>query len=149
MRTFVGCVMMIDVPRGGSVYVDSNVFIYFIEKVPGFFESSKAMFVALAQCEARVITSELSVAECLYLPSRDGHSRLVDVYDQFFAPRGNVKLVALTGSVARTASQTGGVLGLKLLDAIHYVSAMDVGCTHFLTGDKAFKSSEELRVVHL
>jgi predicted nucleic acid-binding protein len=141
--------MMIDVPQGSSVYVDSNVFIYFIEKVPGFFDASNTMFMALAQCDARIISSELSVAECLYLPSRDGHSRLVGVYEQFFAPAGDVTLLALTGAIARMASQAGGGLGLKLLDAIHYVSALQAGCTHFLTGDKAFKSSAELQVIKL
>jgi predicted nucleic acid-binding protein len=35
------------------------------------------------------------------------------------------------------------------LDAIHYVSARDAGCTHFLTADKVFKSSAGLHLIQL
>jgi predicted nucleic acid-binding protein len=149
MRTSAGCATMIDIPRGSSVYVDSNIFIYFIEKVPGFFDAANAMFRALAESEARIVTSELSVAECLYMPSRDSHSGLVAVYDQFFAPTGNVNLVPLNGYIARQASLTGGVLGLKLLDAMHYVTALEAGCSALLSADRKFRSSRGLEVFHL
>jgi predicted nucleic acid-binding protein len=47
------------------------------------------------------------------------------------------------------AALVGASVGLKLLDAIHYVSARDAGCTHFLTADKVFKSSAGLHLIQL
>lgn len=141
--------MMTDIAAGSAVYVDSNLVIYFLEKVPVFFERSQAAFSALAQREAQILTSELTLAECLYLPCRGGHAGLVAVYEKFFSTAGDIRLLALNGGVAKRAAQNGGGWGLKLLDAIHYVSALDAGCDVFLTADQKFKSTSQMRVVHI
>ena len=58
-------------------------------------------------------------------------------------------VLPLDGGLARRAALAGGALGLKLIDAIHYVSAREAGCRHFLTGDGRFKSTPSMTVVGL
>lgn len=141
--------MTIDLVAGSAVYVDSNVFIYFIEKVPERFGPVQEVFTLLAERQARVLTSELAIAECLYLPARGKNWKLVAVYDVFFGKTGDIAVLPLSGALAKSASLLGGNLGLKLLDAIHYVTAIEAGCAAFLTGDRRIRSSSSLRVIHV
>ena len=134
---------------GNKVYIDSNMFIYQFEKLDGFAERAAMLFSEVEIQGGRLVTSELTIAECCYRPAGDGNGLLLSAYQDFFEESGEVELVLLSGSLVKRAALIGALLGLKLLDAIHYVSALDAGCTHFLTGDKAFKSSSELRVVQL
>jgi predicted nucleic acid-binding protein len=138
-----------DLTPGSKVYVDSNMFIYLFEKKEGFAEHVVLRFSEVEKLGGRLLTSELTIAECCYRPAGDGNGLLLSAYQDFFEESGEVELVLLSGSMVKRAALVGASLGLKLLDAIHYVSALDAGCTHFLTGDKAFKSSSELRVVQL
>jgi predicted nucleic acid-binding protein len=137
---------MDEIAAGAAVYVDTNIFIYFIEATPGLYERAAAAFTQLAEKTARVVTSELTVAECLYLPARDANRELIAVYDRLFDTTGDVTLLSLTGILARRAAINGGAMGLKLMDAIHYQSALEAGCSHFLTADSRFKSGPSLRV---
>ncbi len=138
---------MDDIAAGEAVYVDTNVFIYFIEATPVLFERAASAFTRLAQTGARLLTSELTVAECLYQPARDGNGKLVKVYEDLFETPGDVTLLPLTGELARRAAMAGGGIGLKLADAIHYLSAVEAGCSVFLTGDGQFRSGPHMRVV--
>lgn len=119
------------------------------KKSPVFFEKANALFSRLVEREVRVLTSELTVAECIYLPSRGRHAQLIAVYEEFFSPAGDVRLIMLNGGIAKRAAQSGGGWGLKLLDAIHFETALDSGCTAFLTADRSFKSVDRLPVLHI
>ncbi len=138
-----------DLVTGSKVYIDSNMFIYQFEKLDGFAERAAVRFSEVEKQGGRLLTSELTIAECCYKPAGDDNALLLSAYEEFFEQSGEVELVLLRGSVVKQAALIGASVGLKLLDAIHYVSVLDAGCTHFLTGDRAFKSSSELRVVQL
>jgi predicted nucleic acid-binding protein len=143
---------MTDSPEFGSgskVYVDSNMFIYQFEKLEGFWERVALRFSEVEKQGGRLFTSELTVAECCYKPAGEGNALLLSAYEDFFEESGEVELVSLSGDLVKGAALVGASVGLKLLDAIHYVSALEAGCTHFLTGDKAFRSGAELKVVQL
>jgi len=43
----------------------------------------------------------------------------------------------------------GGKLNLKLIDSIHYFSAINTGCRYFITNDTQFKSTPEMQVLYL
>jgi predicted nucleic acid-binding protein len=141
--------MTIEIAQGSAVYVDSNIFIYYVEELPGYLEKCSAMFSNLDEHGARILTSELTIAECLYRPARDANAGLIGVYEEFFGSTGDIHLIPLTGVIAKRAANSGGRLGLKLLDAMHYESALEAGCNVLLTADRKFKSSPTLRVLHI
>jgi predicted nucleic acid-binding protein len=132
---------------GCKVYIDANMFIYQFERMDELSSRVTARLTEIGNQGGSLVTSELTVAECCYKPAGDGNATLLSVYEDFFEKSGEVELFALSGSIVKRAALTGGSLGLKLLDAIHYVTAVDANCTHFLTGDRAFKSGSGLRVV--
>ncbi len=58
-----------------------------------------------------IFTSELTVAECCYKPAREKNALLLSVYEHLFEKSGDVRLVPLTGAVAKNAALIGAGLG--------------------------------------
>jgi predicted nucleic acid-binding protein len=130
------------------VYIDTNVWIYYIESTPAFVAKARAFFVAVEAAGAQLITNEIAIAECLYKPSQDGNAAALDAYERLF-DSGEIEIAPLNGKLARTAAVNGGQLGLKLIDAIHYFSALEWGCDYFVTSDAGFKSGPMTTVIRI
>ncbi len=131
---------------GALVYIDTNIFVYLVEVDPRFYRGARKVFQALEKVEARIVASELTIAECLYQPSRMDNSPAVEAYERLFAS-GEIEIIPLDGALAKRASMRGGKVGLKLIDAVHYFAALEYGCEVFLTIDSAFRSGPKMRVV--
>ena len=138
--------MTIDFPAQARIYVDSNIWIYFLEGHPAFAPEVRALFLAADKASARLLTSEIAIAECLIKPAKDRDQLKIAAYDTLFT-RPVVEILPIDGALTRRAALAGGALGLKLVDAIHYVSALEAGCGYFLTGDSRFRSGPDLTVV--
>eukprot|EP01035_Chromulina_nebulosa_P019050 gene19050-biopygen14352 len=132
-----------------SVYIDTNIFIYWVEAVEPFFGDTKALFKRIGEVSCRVVTSEITLAECLYKPARDGDDALVALYERLFEQSGDIDLAALNGDVTKKAAKNGGILGLKLIDAVHYVTALENGCDYFVTSDDRFRSGPAMQVLRI
>lgn len=140
--------MTIDFEAGASIYVDANIWIYFLEGHPEFAPKVQAIFQAVEQAAATLHTSEIAIAECLMKPARQRNENQISAYETLFDDAA-ITILPIDGALARRAALAGGTLGLKLIDAIHYVSAREAGCRYFLTGDGRFRSEESLIVVGL
>jgi predicted nucleic acid-binding protein len=138
---------MDEIQAGSLVYIDTNVFVYFIETSPGFYPRVKALFERIAAVGASVVTNELTLAECVYFPSRENDHVLVALYQALFSGTGDVTMLPLNGALTQRAALAGGALGLKLMDAIHYVSALEAGCDVFVSGDGSFKAGPSMTVI--
>jgi predicted nucleic acid-binding protein len=149
MITSAGYVGMDNISARSLVYIDTNVFIYFVESTPNAYEKAKAIFELIAEKGARIATNEITLAECIYKPSQDSDARLVEVYERLFDKKSEIAMLTLDGALAKRAAQQGSKLGLKLIDAIHYLSALEAGCDVFVTSDKSFKSGPKMRVFKL
>ena len=119
---------MNEISRESRVYVDSNIFIYFVELNTEYFEKAEEFFEHIDSVGARLFTNEYTLAECIYQPSREGNFSLVEKYELLFEKEDEVQLLNLDGAIAKRAAFVGGNLGLKLADAIHFVSALEAGC---------------------
>jgi predicted nucleic acid-binding protein len=138
---------MNDIEAASRVYVDTSIFVYFIEATPNFHPKAKALFERIDTMGASIWTSELTVAECMYKPAQDKNAALLAIYETLFEKTGGIELLALDGAVAKRAALRGGELGLRLIDAIHYLTALEQGCDIFVTSDKNFKSGPRMRVI--
>jgi predicted nucleic acid-binding protein len=138
---------MDEIEVGSRVYIDTNVFVYFIETTPEFHSKVKALFERIAAVGAVIVTSEMTLAECIYFPSRAEDYALVSVYETLFSGNGDIEMLQLDGPLARRAAVAGGALGLKLIDSIHYISALEAGCDFFVSGDSSFKTGPAMKVI--
>jgi predicted nucleic acid-binding protein len=135
-------------PTEARIYVDTNIWIYFLEGQPTFAESVRKLLVAADDASATLCTSDIAVAECLLKPVRLQDERKIAAFEALF-DKGEIELLPVDGALCRRAAYAGGALGLKLIDAIHYVSAREAGCQYFLTADTRFKSSATMAVIGL
>lgn len=128
------------------LYIDSNIWVYFIESNPVFVETMRQILQAVEAAGARLVTNEITIAECLYKPAKEANHAALAAYDRLFAS-GEIEITPLDGALARRAALQGGALGLKLIDAMHYLSALESGCDVFVTGDSQFRSGPQMRVM--
>ena len=135
---------------GSALYLDANALIYAVENVPGFGDKMRGVFQRIDAGELRGLTSELSLAETLVKPLRDGASATAAAYEQLLHPAGRLSVAAVSRPVlTRAAELRAAHASLKLPDAIHAATALLHGCTTFLTNDARFETVAALPVLLL
>jgi predicted nucleic acid-binding protein len=120
---------------GSKVYLDTNFFIYTLEEVEPWVRVARRVLSALDAGVCSGVTSELSVAECLVKPLELGRADLVQTYQAFLQERRFFSVVPVTRDLLVEAARLRGLSRIKLPDAIHAATALQRGCTSFLTND--------------
>ena len=124
---------------GEKVYLDANFFIYALEEVEPWVGVARRILVALDQGACSGVTSELSVAECLVKPLELGRADMVQSYQAFLQERRFFSVVPVTRELLIEAARLRALSRIKLPDAIHAATALQRGCTSFLTNDDRLK----------
>ena len=135
--------------QGNRVYLDTNVFIYALEGFPPLDTELQDLFKAIGRGDFEGLTSELTMAEALVKPLKDGNTALIGAYDTTLQDRPYFHLLAITRAILREAAHLRGTTSLKLPDAIHLATAEHTGCTTFVTNDTDFKGATSMKVVVL
>ena len=135
--------------QGNRVYLDTNVFIYALEGFPPLDTELQDLFKAVGRGDFEGFSSELTLAEALVKPLKDGNTALIDAYDTTLQDRPYFHLLAITRAILREAAHLRGATSLKLPDAIHLATAKHAGCTTFVTNDTDFKGATSMKVVVL
>ncbi|MBK8698026.1 MAG: type II toxin-antitoxin system VapC family toxin [Deltaproteobacteria bacterium] len=118
------------------LYLDACAIIYLVEAVDPFHAHvARRLQLHGAGGESDVVTSLLSRLECRTRPLRDGDERLIARYDAFFSAR-RLVLSELSPGVIERATVLRARHGFKTPDALHLASAIEMGASVFLTGDR-------------
>ena len=115
--------------QGRRVYIDTNIFVYFLERNERYFN--------------------LIVAETLYKPYQLNDPMRVSEFKAFFSNEEFLTVLPHSTKVFELAAELSPKRGMKLIDALHFATATLAGCHFMLTNDAAFKSSQEIQVIHL
>ena len=134
---------------GTRVYLDTNIIIYALEGYETYAAPIKSLLQALTDGEIIAVTSELTVAEVLVKPKRDGNAKLEEAYRRFLLPTASLRNSAVSREILEAAAGIRATSALKLPDAIHWATAINEHCDSFLTNDEGFKSVAGVRVVML
>ena len=129
--------------------IDTNVVIYLIEGHPAFRQLAVTVMEHIVSRGLRAVISEIGVAECLYGVGKPGRARHKQDYLTFFFDRGVVEIQPLTSKIIMSAATNGAILGLTLMDALHFEAARESGCNCFVTNDKGFQSFQGLDTIQL
>lgn len=135
--------------RGARVYVDTNAFIYLLESTPKLGDKVASLLAASEQHALFACTGDVTVAELLVKPMRDGNAVAIGVIDALFAQTAMVEVLPHTASVFRLAASLRAEQRLCFIDALHLATALNHRCTFFVTNDADFKSSGHIEVVNL
>jgi predicted nucleic acid-binding protein len=138
---------MID--ANSQVYVDANVFIYFIEGSAEFEGRAKRFFNLADDRRASLWTSELTIAECLYGAHRLGSRPLAAAYVSLFDDKDLLRLLPIDRAILKSAAAVGAATRSKLIDAVHLASAVAASCEVFVTNDRSIRAPAGLKVLML
>ena len=139
-----------DILRDGSVYLDTNVFIYALEGYSDYARVLDELFEAVDSGHLRAVTSELTVAEALVKPMMDGNRELQETYESVLQDSDHLRIVPVSRRILVSAARMRAANNtLKLPDAIHAATAQDNGCKALLTNDRKMSAVAEMRVILL
>jgi predicted nucleic acid-binding protein len=135
--------------QGQRVYVDTNIFIYFLERHDRYFDAVVPFFQLFNDGLSIAYTGDAVVAETLYKPYQINDTLRVSEFKEFFSNDEFITVLPHTKKVFELAAELAPKRGMKLIDALHYATAALAGCKFILTNDLGFASSDAIEVLHL
>lgn len=136
----------LSLPDTGSVYLDTNGFIYSVEHLEPYYSLLVPLWTAANAGLVEIMSSELVILETLVKPLRAGDEVLAELFRNLFRSR-EVRLLPATQPVwTKAAELRARYTGLKTPDALHAATALEYGSMTFLTNDSKFRQVSDLRV---
>lgn len=120
------------------LFLDACTLIYRFEGTEPFRLAAidKVANLSAQQTTVELVVSRLSVLECRVKPLREGHAKLLQRYDDFFAA---AHIVELDSAVVEAATRLRAHYGLKTPDALQAACALAVSDRPvFVTADASF-----------
>jgi predicted nucleic acid-binding protein len=137
--------------HGQRVYIDTNTLVYFFDRNPAYFTAVAEIIQACDRGEFFGFTGDAAVSELMVHPYQTRNLAEIARGKAFFARPDFITVLPHTTAIFDTASQfraTGK--GLKLIDALHYATAIAAGCQFFITNDKDFSGiTADVEVINL
>ena len=128
------------------VYLDTNFFIRFVE-------GSEPLLLRVVENGEfgrwRLVTSELTLAEVLVVPTRLDRQDLIAAYETLLAGDELVDVLPITREILRTSATVRATVGNKGMDAIHVATAVSSDCEVFLSSDTGIRLPPSMRLVTL
>ena len=124
------------------VYVDANPFIYFVDGADSVANRVRPFFATLANKPGIAATSELTLAEVLAKARPDARRSYLNliVWSKIFQLQPVTRDILIDTAdyrrVSRKTRPDGTEATVKLPDAIHVVTAIQLRCRLFLSADE-------------
>lgn len=123
----------------GNIYFDTNIFIYALEDVEEYKVQINALFLHIQNLGCLIITSDLTLAECLVKPLQNKDESSVSRYESSIKNTNDMSVLAVSKTILKAAAQNKADYKNKLPDAIHLATALESGCKAFVTNDTNLK----------
>jgi predicted nucleic acid-binding protein len=128
----------IAIPATGLIYLDTQILIYSVERHPQFAPALQPLWDAVQSKRANVVTSKLSILECLVVPLRAGDIELIARFNTLFASEA-LQLEEVSEEVLRYAAKLrADTPSLRGPDSIHAATSLLCRTDSFLTNDRVF-----------
>ncbi|MDI6744519.1 MAG: type II toxin-antitoxin system VapC family toxin [Thermodesulfovibrionales bacterium] len=127
-----------------SVYIDTSVFIYFVEKNARYHKICESIFENIESGAAKASTSTLSLLEVLVKPYKLKRDDLILSFYSLFTTYPNISWIDLTLGISDLAAKLRAEHGLKTPDAIQAASAISHGTKGFICNDRIFKKVRDI-----
>ena len=130
------------------VYFDTAPIIYSVEKHDDYWHLLLPLWQLLGSGEIRIVTSELTLLECLVQPIKQNNQSLITAYETLLT-KTEIELFPVSSNILREAANLRARQNLKTPDAIHSATAQAANCAYLLTNDSAFRRLSKLQVIIL
>ncbi len=136
-------------PTSGTVYLDTNSFIYSIERIDPYRAVLDILWQAVSNGQFTVVTSELTLLEVLIKPLKEGDVTTATMFRTVLRHSPDVQMLPITLTVLEEAAKLRTTMNLKTPDAIHAATALVNDCILFVTNDSTFRRLSALTVIVL
>lgn len=127
-----------------KVYLDTSVFIYFIENHPRYYDLCDAVFKSLEDGRIEAATSTLTMLEVLVQPYRLKRDDLVLKFYALLTTYPHLTWIPMTLDISDRAAQLRAEYNLKTPDAIQLASAISSGAAVVICNDRGFRKITEI-----
>lgn len=127
--------------------LDTAPVIYLVEGNPTYLAVMEAIGTLLRSSNIEVITSPVTLAECLVHPCRLADAARRQVFVNTITRGRNTRLHAITGAEGAPAADLRAKYNLELADALQVAVAITSGCDALLTNDRHLARITEVRVL--
>ncbi|HWR57545.1 MAG TPA: type II toxin-antitoxin system VapC family toxin [Thermodesulfovibrionales bacterium] len=128
--------------RHRVVYLDTSIFIYFVEQHPRYHKMCCPIFEDIEAGRIKALTSTLTLLEILVQPYRLKKEDLVLKFYSLLVTYPQLSWIDMTLAVADQAAGLRAKYGLRTPDAIQMASALSHGAGAFICNDRAFERIE-------
>lgn len=135
--------------KGQRVYIDTNIFIYFLDGQEPFLSMVYPFLEALINGEIIGYTGDAVVAETMVQPYKLGNIAMIEQFKAFFAQDDFLTILSHDDKAFDLAAKLSGTKGMKLVDSLHMATALQAGCDYLITHDKGIKPVDGIRIVQL
>ena len=135
--------------RGQRVYFDANFLIYFLDKREPYFDIVAPLFMACDRGEFVGFTGDAAVAEVMVHPYRCKSAAEIARGKAFFSRENFITVLRHDAAAFDAAAQLRATSTMRMMDALHYATAVQNGCRFLLTNDGDFATSGAIEVVGL
>jgi predicted nucleic acid-binding protein len=137
------------IDAGSIFFLDSAPVIYFVEHHPVYFALLESVFSRVDEGDLTVVTSPITLAECLFYPYKNKDNKLVMAFTRRLVTGHNVRLIPITADIADRSAQLRVSYNLGFADAFQVATALAAGCNILLTNDKHLKRIQSLDILVL
>jgi predicted nucleic acid-binding protein len=130
------------------IYLDTVTIIYSVERFADYIAILDPMWQQLQSGTFRIMTSELALLETLVMPIRQANTDLISRYEKLLTSS-EISLLPITQPILKNGATLRATANLRTPDSIHAATALDAGCTIFLTNDMGFRQVPGLSTVIL
>jgi len=121
--------------EGAKIAQESVIFIYALEGNAEFGDRVIKIFEAIEQGKCQAFACALVLAELMVKPLGEGQIEIAQEYATELPKFPNLTFCNLTRATVITAANLRGSSNLGLIDGLHLATAIESGCTVFLTND--------------
>jgi predicted nucleic acid-binding protein len=132
---------------GHRVYLDTNVFVYYLDGNPDYFSVVAPIIEAIESGLIIGYTGDAAIAETLVKPYQTDNLALAASFKAFFRMDNFLAIQPHDAEAFDLAAQLRAKRGLKFIDALHCATAIQAGCKFFVTNDGGVQSSNVLEVI--
>jgi predicted nucleic acid-binding protein len=132
---------------GCRVYIDANIFVYFLDRHPTYFSLVAPIIQAMGDGSFLGLTGDAVVAEVMVGPYRSGDPALTADIKSFFQSAGALAVLRHGPEDFDLAAQLRGRHGMKFIDALHVATAARAGCRFLLTNDDGIRPFGAMEIV--
>jgi predicted nucleic acid-binding protein len=130
-----------------AIYLDTAPLIYYIEETTAGLPFLQDLFRKNEKSDFTFFTSTLTLCEVLTLPFKLGNTKLIEQYEYFITKSPFLKLINVNADIAKLAARMRSEYNLKLPDATHLATALEVKADFFLTNDLALRKVKGLTII--